>query len=530
MYPCARLFAFALCSVTVLSPAISVAQQSVRPATNPSTSDPAARSLTIDDALKLGESQNRDLAAARARLKGSHADVERAMAALLPTLNVQGRLIINEPEVTVPFDQRVQTFSGLVQGGAVSDASLALAKEGKLQQGALTQALADYCRNATGANRDTVDSLCQQLINPASQLGKTPPTTAELDAMLTSANPQIVIQPRLQLDANIVANVPLLVPAAYPALQGAKLAYRAQERQLDVTMAQVLQSVATAFFAAAGAEELVAARTNTIEVAQKTVDNARVRLQAGVVNKVEVTRAELALIQAKQRLLESQDNRASAYRMLATMIRQPAGSFKVVPPPEPSTEMGAEDQLVDQALKSRPELLSLDLSSRAASSQVTSSWLRYSPNISLFGNIRLTNATGFAGRSDSYSFGAQLDWQVFDGFARDAQRHQFEAQRRDVELRLEQLRDSISDEVINARRNVITKRQGLVTAQRALQMAQETLNLVRLQYEAGTATQLDLLTSQDQMDLAAVGLAQARFDLSLSLIQLRRLIGSPLVG
>jgi len=529
MYPCARLFAFALCSVTALSPAISVAQQSVRPATNPTTTDPAARPLTLDDALRLGETQNRDLAAARARLKGSHADVERAMAALLPSLNVQGRLIINEPEVKVPFDQRAQTFSGLVQGGAVADASLALAKEGKLQQGGLTQALASYCRTATGANRDAVDSLCQQLINPASQLGKTP-TTEELDSLLTSANPQIVIQPRLQLDANIVANVPLLVPAAYPALQGAKLAYRAQERQLEVTMAQVLQSVATAFFAAAGAEELVAARTNTIEVAQKTVDNARVRLQAGVVNKVEVTRAELALIQAKQRLLESQDNRASAYRMLATMIKQPAGSFKVVPPPEPSTETGAEDQLVDQALKSRPELLSLDLSSRAASSQVTSSWLRYSPNVSLFGNIRLTNATGFAGRVDSYSFGAQLDWQVFDGFARDAQRHQFEAQRRDLELRMEQLRDSISDEVINARRNVTTKRQGLVTAQRALQMAQETLNLVRLQYEAGTATQLDLLTSQDQMDLASVGLAQARFDLSLSLIQLRRLIGAPLIS
>ena len=61
-------------------------------------------------------------------------------------------------------------------------------------------------------------------------------------------------------------------------------------------------------------------------------------------------------------------------------------------------------------------------------------------------------------------------------------------------------------------------------------MAQETLNLVRLQYEAGTATQLDLLTSQDQADLTAVGLAQARFDLSLSVIQLRRLIGAPLVG
>ena len=113
--------------------------------------------------------------------------------------------------------------------------------------------------------------------------------------------------------------------------------------------------------------------------------------------------------------------------MLATMIKQPAGSFKVTPPPEPSTELTAEDQLVDQALKSRPELLSIDLSMRAAQSQVTSSWLRYAPNVSLFGNIRLTNATGFAGRHDSYAFGAQIDWQLFDGFVRDAQRHQFDA-------------------------------------------------------------------------------------------------------
>ena len=526
MYPRVRLFAFALCSVTSLSPAISTAQPEPKPESVAATS----RTLTIEDALKLGESQNRDLAAARARLKGSHADVERAMAALLPTLNVQGRLTINEPEVKVPFDQRLQSFSGLVQGAAISDASVALAKTGQLQQGSLTKALTDYCKTASGSNRDAVDSLCTQLTNPGSALGQTPPTAEELDKMLTSANPNIVIQPRLQLDANIVANVPLLVPAAYPALQGAKLGYRAQERQLDVTTAQVLQSVATAFFAAAGAEELVVARTSTIEVAQKTVNNAKVRLQAGVVNKVEVTRAELALIQAKQRLLESQDARASAYRMLATMIKQPVGSFKVLPPPEPSVEQSPEGELVDQALKSRPELASVELAMRASASQVTSSWLRYAPNLGLFGSVRLTNATGFAGRHDSFAFGAQLDWQLFDGFVRDAQRHQAEAQRRDAELRMEQLRESIADEVVNARRNVQTKRQGLLTAQRALQMAQETLNLVRLQYEAGTATQLDLLTSQDQADLTAVGLAQARFDLSLSVIQLRRLIGAPLVG
>lgn len=44
-----------------------------------------------------------------------------------------------------------------------------------------------------------------------------------------------------------------------------------------------------------------------------------------------------------------------------------------------------------------------------------------------------------------------------------------------------------------------------------------------MQYDAGTATQLDLLTAQDQLVLAEVGLAQARFDMSLSVINLRDL-------
>ena len=63
------------------------------------------------------------------------------MAALLPTLNAQAVLTVNEPEVSVPFDQRQQVFSSLLQGAAISDASVALAKTGMLQSGSLTNAL-----------------------------------------------------------------------------------------------------------------------------------------------------------------------------------------------------------------------------------------------------------------------------------------------------------------------------------------------------------------------------------------------------
>lgn len=481
-----------------------------------------ARALSIAEALQLGEKQNRDLQGARERLSGSKADIERAMAALLPTLSAQGKLTVNIPEVRLNLDQSGSVFGSAVQGAQLADLNTKV-NGSPVATGPITKVLLDtVCNDPNRVNPPGVAASCMQFQNPGQ-------TMQDLGKVLESANINVAIQPQVQVDAVIAANIPLLVPAAYPALSGAKLAYKSQEKQLAVTTAQVLQSVASSFYAAAGTEELVSARVHAIEVAQKTADNARIRLAAGVVNRVEVTRAELALIQAQQRLLEAQDQRAAAYRTLATLLKLEAGSFKVVPPPEPSLEPGTSEQLVGDALQRRPELASLDLAVQATSAQISSSWLRWSPTLSAFGNIRLTNATGFAGRIDYYAVGAQLDWLIFDGFARDAARHQAEAQRRDSLLRLEQLRDSISDEVINARRSVLTRKQGLVAAQRSVSMAKETLDLVRVQYDAGTATQLDLLTAQDQLVLAEVGLAQARFDMSLSVINLRRLSGSPLI-
>jgi len=479
----------------------------------------ALRTMSLEETMALAMKNNRDLQAARERLRGSYSDVERALASLMPTLNLQGKMTVNEPVVSLTLDQSGSVFNSAYQGAQLFDLT------GGARGAAASGLFNSYCNN-TDPNRVIpagVQGVCAMLKNPAGSFG-------DLDATLSSANITATIVPRFQVDGVLALNMPLIAPALYPTLKGARLGFKAQQKQLEVTVAQVLTTVATSFYAAAGNEELVGARTHGIEVAQKTLDNAKVRLAAGVVNKVEVTRAALALIQAEQRLLEAVDARASAYRTLATLIRVEAGSFRVVPPPEPTTELQSEQQLVEQAVHQRPELLSNRLQSDALGQQVFSSWLRWSPTLSLFGNIRLTNATGFAGRVDSYALGLQLDWLLFDGFARDAQRHNLEAQRRDANLRLDQLRDTISDDVINGRRAVTTKKQGLATAARSVAMAQETLELVRTQYQAGTATQLDLLNAQDVLIQAEVGVAQARFDLSLAVLNIKRLVGDELAG
>src|SRR5262249_23228382 len=135
------------------------------------------------------------------------------------------------------------------------------------------------------------------------------------------------------------------------------------------------------------------------------------------------------------------------------------------------------------------------------------------------------NYAGFSGDKYAWGVGLQLDWLVFDGGGRDAQRHVAEAQRREAEARLEPLADTVSDEGANARGSRRTKWKGVGAAQRSVELARETLRLVRAQYDAGTAKQLDVLQAQDVLVGAEVSLAQAHFDVALADLQLRRAAG-----
>src|SRR5262249_45885009 len=83
-------------------------------------------------------------------------------------------------------------------------------------------------------------------------------------------------------------------------------------------------------------------------------------------------------------------------------------------------------------------------------------------------------------------------------------------------------RTSTADEVANANDTLATKRRAVEAASRAVELANESLRLVRAQYEAGTAKQLDVLQAQDSVVVAEVGLAQAHFEVSLADVQLRR--------
>ncbi len=340
---------------------------------------------------------------------------------------------------------------------------------------------------------------------------------------LAFAGSPLLLQPSEQLDAAINVTVPLLAPSAYPAVESVKANVRAAEANYKVSDTALLASVAQMFYMASIADEVLVARGSSAEVARATLKNAQTRFDAGTVTKVDLHRAELALVRAEQSEREARDARERTYRALGTLIRFD-GPFRAHVRPVPP-ERHDEGEL-DLALRLRPEMRALEATLDSTKAQARAHAWRWAPTLSAFGNARRFNYDNFARDRYSWAVGAQLDWVLYDGGIRDAQRRLASAQSAEAQARFELLRDSVRDDLADGRRRLETKERGVAAALRSVGLAKETLELVRVQYEAGTVTQVDLLQAQDTLVAAQEALAQAHFDVAAADLMLRRAAGT----
>ena len=331
-----------------------------------------------------------------------------------------------------------------------------------------------------------------------------------------------VILKQEQLDGQVNVTLPLIAPAAYPALDAVKKGVRSSEASYESSEATVLTNVAQAFYLAAAADEVVVSRQSNVGVNRATLENAKTRFAAGTVTKVDVDRAELALVRAEQAELDAEYGRQQAYRALATLIQSNA-PFTVRAGDVPAA---TPDETLDTALKLRPEFRALILTEESSTAQGRAYGWKWSPQLSAFGLAHIGNYAGFSGDKYNWAVGLQLDWTVFDGGTRDALRHQAAAQAAEAAARAQVLSDSIRDDLENGKRFLETKRAAPQASVRAVALAQETLDLVRSQYEAGTVTQVDLLQAQDNLIGAQEALARARFDVASADVTLRHAAGT----
>jgi outer membrane protein TolC len=345
----------------------------------------------------------------------------------------------------------------------------------------------------------------------------------ESAVQLPGTTSRLVITPLNQLDAFLQLDVPIVDLASYHRYKAASALAASATEQKSATTIDVARSVARSYYQFLGADSLVQSARESIKAAVANLKNVDDRRAAGAATDLDHERAAASVARAEQDLADAELSAALAGRALETLSG-------LTPAP---AEAAAEDDLHGEGQLNGWLTLAASTPSQRVAQRLgeAAEQNRKAANRALFPTLagsaqeRITNATGFSGRTSAYTLQLVLSWRLdYSTIAgNDAQAAALDVQR----VRVERTRRAAEDSAFEAFRRV---EAGVVKSRAARAQARAAARAADLsaeRYSAGVATQLDVTQAQRDAFLAAAAKIQADADLAFARASLRLASGVP---
>lgn len=315
-------------------------------------------------------------------------------------------------------------------------------------------------------------------------------------------------------------------------IRGAKLARDAAAYDLQTAIDTALLDVRTKFYNVILARDKIRVEEENVKLYEHQLEDTKNQFDTGSVSNFEVLRAKVYLANAQPNLITARNT----YRIAIEQLRQSLGTPISESIPEVVGDLNFEpasfdaSAAVSAAHANRPELRRLEKLESAAEQSVTTARSGFYPNLQAFGSYQwdgFTFANPIYGSPtvNGWMFGLQSQWSIFDGRLTDGKVRQ-------AKSLLEQARLSKASEELEVDLEVrqalssLQEAGELVTASRqTIEQAAESLRLAEAKYHAGSATQLDVLTSQVALTQARTDQLTANYNYLVALANLRKSMG-----
>lgn len=311
-------------------------------------------------------------------------------------------------------------------------------------------------------------------------------------------------------------------------------AVRAQ-RNADVSAAtesrrQLAFEVSQAFLGTLGTSQVREASARRFAFAGQNLEAAKARFNAGLASVNDVTRAELEYATAEVGLTQLQGQVETSTLQLGNLLDAPDAVRGPLVVPEflieaASAEAANTEALVDEALARRLDIGSLRWIASAQRSLAKVPLLGFLPSLSASGRYTITNEAGFSGRTSTWTAGATLSWNLFDGLARFGQARERRALARLADLDLRAAVRRVDLEVREALVSMTNQRASLKQATTAHEIAKKNAAETTELYRQGLATALQVADANVSLFEAEVGLVQERYGLGVAFLNLEAALG-----
>lgn len=317
-------------------------------------------------------------------------------------------------------------------------------------------------------------------------------------------------------------SVPLYAGGSYAAAREAARQGALAARQLSEAVDQWLAfEVTRVFHTVQKAGELVRATEAAVAAFATNTAVAHQRETAGTLLKADVLDLEVRLAQAREDLVRARNGRRLALRALQNLLGFEEGDFTI------SEDSPAVAEPETEPRSTRPELLAAQGRERAAEAQVRSARAGYLPRVSAVGTAQYDHGWHFNGGGDSYSAGAVLQWDLWDGQLTRGRVSEARANLETAREEQRKLRLALDLEREQARLALEEANGRLAVTDKAVEQAGESVALTRARFAQGLALPSQLIDAETALTAARVRRAEAEADRRIAIAALRRALALP---
>lgn len=303
-------------------------------------------------------------------------------------------------------------------------------------------------------------------------------------------------------------------------IRGADAMAGAARWDVEATEAELLESVTEAYLRVLSTRDIQAAADRQVQALEAERDRADRHLTEGTAPRVEVLRAEAALLDAR-----AQSTTASARVELAQQALARLMGLEVTALDGRQLDgvrLGPTDE---QAHAIHPLVERSRRSLAGAFARLDQERAGRLPSISATAGL-LDFGTLDGGHIAEWQAGIKVSWAIFTGGARSASIRRAEADRRAAEdhLRLTQLQVENASDMAEA--GLVESRSRAEALEAAVATWEEVARIEALRVQEGAGMQTDLLRAEAGLFQARAGFAQARYDAVLARVRLARTRGT----
>ena len=311
-------------------------------------------------------------------------------------------------------------------------------------------------------------------------------------------------------------------------IASAAFSAKAEDQNALATRQQIQLATDQAFYNVLQAQAVLRVAQETVNSRQIVVDQVSALAQAKLKSDLDLSFAQVNLAQAQLLVLDAQNNEKSAQAALAALLGYLTqqefiaadDTTALIPPP------GNLEQLISDAVNSRPELQSLNFQYQSNEK------LKKAERDSLLPSISALGAVGGApvrdDRLDPWygAAGVNMEIPLFNGFLFSAREKEADLRARAVQQRFADERNTIARDVRTSWLNASTAYDRLAVTNQLLKQANLALDLAQTRYKLGLGSIVELSQAQLQQTQADIAQSQAGYEYRLALQVLKYQIGA----